>query len=181
MTRLENTCISKILVLCCLFFFSENAVSQINVQTQQNEFWSHVRFGGGIGLSFGDGFFSGTLAPSAIYQFDDKFAAGVGLNGTYSRLKGTYKSTVLGGSILGLYNVIPEIQLSAEFEELSISRHYDGLDSLNYTETYWYPALFIGVGFRSENFTIGVRYDVLFDDDRSIYASAFAPFIRVYF
>jgi hypothetical protein len=29
--------------------------------------------------------------------------------------------------------------------------------------------------------TIGARYDVLFDNDRSLYGSAFMPFVRVYF
>lgn len=150
-------------------------------QEKHNDFWQNVRFGGGIGLSFGDGFFSGTLAPSAIYQFNNQFAAGVALNGTYASLKNNTNATILGGSILALYNVIPEIQLSAEFEELNVSRKYKYLSSPDVTRNYWYPALFIGAGFRSNNFTIGVRYDVLFDKSESIYAGAFAPFVRVYF
>lgn len=147
---------------------------------QQNEFWDHVRFGGGIGLSFGDGFFSGTLAPSAIYQFNSQFAAGIALNGTYNSLKNTYNSTIVGGSVLALYNVIPEIQFSAEFEELNVTRNYlhDGLnDSVN----YWYPALFMGIGFHSNNFTLGIRYDLLFNREKSVYAEAYAPFVRIYF
>lgn len=156
-------------------------MSQFSSQTPQNEFWSHVRFGGGIGLSFGDGFFSGTLAPSAIYQFNEKFATGVALNGTYASFKNSSNATILGGSVLALYNVIPQIQISAEFEELNVSRKYKYLGSPDVTKSYWYPALFLGVGFHTNNFTIGIRYDVLFDDDRSIYASAFAPFVRVYF
>lgn len=84
------------------------------------DFWNHVRFGGGVGISFGDGFFSGTLAPSAIYEFNDQFALGLGLNGTYNKQKNFYQSTVFGGSILGFFNPIEEIQLSAEFEELNV-------------------------------------------------------------
>jgi long-subunit fatty acid transport protein len=150
-------------------------------QNNKSEFWQHVRFGGGIGLSFGDGFFSGTLAPSAIYQFNDQFAAGVALNGTYASLKNNTNATILGGSVLALYNVIQEIQLSAEFEELNVNRKFKYLGSPDVTSKYWYPALFLGAGFRNNNFTIGVRYDVLYDADESIYASAFAPFVRVYF
>jgi hypothetical protein len=164
-------------ILILLFFILAN---DSKAQNQQNEFWQHMRFGGGIGLSFGDGFFSGTLAPSAIYQFNEQFAAGLALNGTYASLKNQYDATILGGSILALYNVIPEIQLSAEFEELHVNRNYKYYVG-EFSENYWYPALFLGIGFHSNNFTLGIRYDVLFDNDKSIYANAFAPFVRVYF
>jgi len=136
-------------ILLLLLFVSAN---DSKAQTQQNEFWQHVRFGGGIGLSFGDGFFSGTLAPSAIYQFNEQFAFGGALTGAYSSFKNYYTSTIVGGSVIGLYNVIPQIQLSAEFEELNISRKYE-YDGGNFKENYWYPGLFLGVGFRDGNFT----------------------------
>lgn len=165
-------------ILLLLLFVSAN---DSKAQSQQNDFWQHVRFGGGIGLSFGDGFFSGTLAPSAIYQFNEQFAAGVALNGTYASLKNQYNATILGGSVLALYNVIPEIQFSTEFEQLHVNRKYEYSTLPDFNENYWYPALFLGVGFHSNNFTLGIRYDVLFDDEKSIYANAFAPFVRIYF
>ncbi|TDU43226.1 hypothetical protein BXY82_0635 [Gelidibacter sediminis] len=159
---------------------SMNAVGQLQTSSKPTDFWSSVRFGGGIGLSFGDGFFSGTLAPSAIYEFNDQFALGVGLNGTYNKQKDLYKSTVLGGSLIGLFNPLRAIQLSAEFEELNVSRNWD--DRLGLTnDNYWYPALFLGAGFRAQNVAIGIRYDVLYDKNKSIYADAWAPFVRVYF
>jgi hypothetical protein len=168
--------------ICSIFLFLIFiGLTTVYGQKKQNEFWQHVRFGGGIGLSFGNGFFSGTLAPSAIYEFNDQFAAGVALNGTYASLENNTNATILGGSVLALYNVIPQIQLSAEFEELNVNRNYKFLGSPDITENYWYPALFLGAGFRSNNFTIGIRYDVLFDEQESIYVSAFAPFVRVYF
>ncbi|WP_347373815.1 alpha-ketoglutarate decarboxylase [Aequorivita sp. Q41] len=166
-----------IFLIAILFICSNNSYSQ----QKQNEFWQQVRFGGGIGLSFGDGFFSGTLAPSAIYEFNEQFSAGIALNGTYASLKNDTNATILGGSVLALYNVIPEIQLSAEFEELNVNRKYTLLGAPDITTNYWYPALFLGAGFRSNNFTIGLRYDVLYDEEESIYASPFAPFVRVYF
>lgn len=160
-------------------FFSSSTKAQFSANTG-TDFWNHVRFGGGIGLSFGDGFFSGTLAPSAIYEFNDQFALGVGLNGTYNSLKNTYKSTVFGGSVLGLFSPIREIQLSAEFEELNVHRNWEDRLQIE-DQNYWYPALFIGAGYRAQNVTIGIRYDVLYDKDKSIYADAWAPFVRVYF
>lgn len=167
-----------------IFFFlcslSLSALAQLNRPSSSADFWNQVRFGGSIGLSFGDGFFSGTLAPSAIYEFDQQFALGVGLNGTYNTQKNVYKSTVFGGSLIGLYNPIQEIQLSAEFEELNVSRNWDDRLAIA-DENYWYPALFIGAGYRSQNVAVGIRYDVLYDEEKSIYADPWAPFIRVYF
>ena len=164
------------------FFFSLNFSFLNSVSAQQNtsDFMSHVRFGGSIGLSFGDGFFSGTLAPSAIYEFNDQVALGMGLNGTYNTQKNFYKSTILGGSVIGLFSPINEIQLSAEFEQLHVNRRYDSFLNVS-DDTYWSPALFVGAGFRSSNVTFGIRYDLLFDENKSIYADAWAPFVRFYF
>lgn len=164
--------------LLILIIFS--IAPMIQAQEEEPTFWDNVRFGGGVGLSFGNGFFSGTLAPSAIYDVNEVVSLGVGLNGTYNSFRNNYNSTILGGGVISLFNVIPELQLSAEFEQLNVQRKYE--DFLGFEdENYWYPALFIGGGYRTGNFTAGVRYDVLYDEERSIYASAWAPFFRVYF
>ncbi|TNJ44339.1 alpha-ketoglutarate decarboxylase [Tamlana fucoidanivorans] len=152
----------------------------LNAQEYKNNFWSHVRYGGGIGLNFGSGFFSGTLAPSAIYQFDQRFALGLGLNFTYNSEKNIYHSTILGGSLIGLYNIIPQIQLSAEFEELNVNRKFEPY--LNFrNKNYWIPALYLGAGYRNGPVAFGIRYDVLYNDNKSIYSEPWAPFIRFYF
>jgi hypothetical protein len=167
------------LILICTIFSVANA--QDNSQKNTNAFWSNVRVGGGIGLSFGDGFFSTTLAPSAIYEFDNQFALGLGLSGTYNKQKNFFKSTVFGGSIIGLYNPLEEIQLSAELEELNINREFNQSFVTNIDDNFWNTALFIGAGYRTRNVTFGIRYDVLYDEDKSIYADPWAPFVRVYF
>ena len=167
----------KIALILVIFSFGlQNSIAQ----EAKNDFWEHMRFGGGLGLNFGDGFFSATIAPSGIYQFDKNFALGVGLNATFNNQKSAYKSTILGGSILGLYNVMREIQLSTEFEQLNVNRRYNtNINIAN--ENYWIPALYFGVGYRSGNVTFGIRYDVLYDDQKSIYADPWAPFVRFYF
>lgn len=162
-----------LLSMCFQFSFAQET-------KVKSDFWNHVRFGGNLGLSFGNEFFSGTIAPSAIYQFDRQFSFGLGLNATLNSQKNVYKSTILGASLIGLYNVIPQLQISAEFEQLNVDRNYD--ERLNIrNENYWLPALYLGAGYRSANVTFGIRYDVLFDDNRSIYANPWAPFFRVYF
>lgn len=161
-----------------LIIFSLNL--GVNAQEEPYDFWKNVRFGGGFGLNFGDGFFSATLAPSAIYDFNDYFSLGLGLNGTINNQKNIYKSTILGGSIIGLCNAISNLQLSAEFEQLNVSRKYNATSNIK-NENYWYPALFIGAGYRFNNMAFGIRYDVLYKQETSIYQNAWAPFVRVYF
>ncbi|MFT5217580.1 MAG: hypothetical protein ACI83H_002720 [Glaciecola sp.] len=41
--------------------------------------------------------------------------------------------------------------------------------------------LYLGAGYRTGNFTIGIRYDVLYDNEKSIFADPWMPFFRVYF
>ncbi|GAA4269065.1 alpha-ketoglutarate decarboxylase [Hyunsoonleella aestuarii] len=163
-----------------VLFVTVFVLVQSNAQEVKSDFWNHVRFGGSIGLNFGNDFFSGTIAPSAIYEFNNSVALGIGLNATFNNLKREYKSTILGGSIIGLYNVIPEIQLSTEFENLNVDRHFDMNVNIP-NENYWVPALFIGAGYRSGNVTFGIRYDVLYDRDKSIYIDPWLPFVRFYF
>ncbi len=100
------------------------SVFTLNMAAQKSEpdFWRHVRFGGGLGLNFVDNFFSATIAPSAINEFDRNFTLGLGFNATFFNQKNVHKTTVLGGSLVGLYNVISELQLSGEFEQLNVNR-----------------------------------------------------------
>ena len=156
-------------------------LAQQNDQELTTDFWQHVRFGGGIGLSFGDGFFSGTLAPNAIYDFSPYVSSGIGLNLTYNTRKNIYKSTIFGGSLITLFNVLPEMQLSAEFEQLNVDRNFDEQFVTNEDDNYWYSALFLGAGYRTGNVIFGIRYDVLYDEDKSIYAEPWIPFVRVFF
>ena len=162
-----------------LIVLSINTYSQ-SVNNENSMFWENVSFGGGLGLSFGNGFFSGTIAPSAIYNFNEKFSTGLGLNATYAKQKNVHTSTILGGSIIGFYNPIPQLQISAEFEELNVSRKFEFIGS-NITDNYWYPALSLGAGYRKANVTFGIKYDVLYDSQKSIYADAYIPFVRFYF
>jgi len=168
----------KILLLgTCFFIGSLNCLAQN--PTQKSDFWNRVRFGGGIGLGFANGSFNGSISPSAIYQFNNQFAAGVSLNFNYAKFRDD-KLLAYGGSVLSLYNPLPFLQLSAELEQLRINRSFD--DSVIRLErNYWAPALLLGVGYTNQNFTVGVRYDALFDDEDSIYANAWLPFVRVYF
>jgi long-subunit fatty acid transport protein len=156
---------------------TESVTAQNTVNS--SDFWSRMRYGGGIGLGFGRDSFNAQLAPSALYQANPYFATGLGLNFNYAKF-GDAKFTAYGASVITLFNPIPQIQLSAEFEELRVHRDF-GTGLPDAQEDYWLPALFAGIGYGGGNVTIGIRYDLLYDDEKSIYANAWMPFVRFYF
>ena len=140
------------------------------------KFWDNVHFGGGFGLGFGSNQTTIAISPSAIYEFNHMIALGLGGSYLYAK-NGNLKSNVYGASIISLFNPIEEIQLSAEFEQLFVTQKQLGFDNNNFD----YPALYLGAAYRVGRFAAGVRYDVLYDNNKSIFASAFSPIIRFYF
>ncbi|PZD78304.1 alpha-ketoglutarate decarboxylase [Mesonia sp. K7] len=169
----------KILFIGILMLTSFSINAQVKAKKGSNHFWENVRFGGGLGLSIGDGFFSGSLLPSAIYDVNNFYSVGVGLNFTYAS-SNNFDTFVYGGSVINIFRPTQGLQLSAEFEELRVDRAYNA-NGISYQEDYWYPALFLGLGYDTGNVTVGVRYDVLYDEEKSIYGTPLMPFVRVYF
>lgn len=146
------------------------------------DFWGRVRYGGAVGAGFGSGYTDLLVAPSAIYSFNDYVAAGVGLQGSYVRVKDQYDSWIYGASLIGIVTPIEEIQLSVELEEMRVNNtfSYAGLPE-EVKDNFWNTALYLGLGYNTGDVTIGVRYNVLFDKDKFVYNEAFMPFVRVYF
>jgi len=173
---LKKTILSSFFI-CFFMIFS---FSQDN-KDDTNSFWKNVQYGGGVGLNFGDGFFSGAIAPNAIYNFNPYVSAGLGLNFQHSSQRNFFKSTVLGASAIGLFSPYRQIQISTEFEQLHVSRNFDDQFVSNLDDEYWYPALFLGLGYRNGNVTFGIRYDVLYDEKTSIQNQAWMPFVRFWF
>lgn len=163
-----------------IYFFTLSSVCAVSQGPMSSgDFWNNVHYGGGIGLGFGRDSFNATLSPSAIYQANEQIAMGLGLNFNYSKFQNS-KIIAYGGSLLTLFNPIRPIQLSVELEELRVNRDFE-FDGINISDNYWSPALFLGIGYSNRNVTFGIRYDLLYDDEKSIYADPFMPFVRVYF
>ena len=177
----SNKKTNKITVLTVLsLLILGMSYAQIDSKSQKSEFWQKVRIGGALGFSFRGSDFSGTIAPSALYDVNQNISLGIGLSASVYNRKNLSKSTILGGSLIAFFNPIRELQLSAEFERLHVNRKYEGASTLEDLK-YWYPALFIGAGYRTGNLTFGMRYDLLYDRQESIYSEAWIPFIRFYF
>lgn len=162
----------KKIITLLLIGFSITVFSQ---QKNNNKFWDNVRFGGGLGIGFGNGI-NVSISPTAIYDFNEKFSLGAGIGYQYAK-RGDYNSNIFSGSILSLYNPIRNIQLSAEFEQLFVNQKYNNLKN-----SYNYPALYLGVSYQlGRNVALGIRYDVLYKKNKSIYSSPISPIIRVFF
>lgn len=158
----------------------------MNAQDTVN-FWDKVRFGGGLGVGIGSGYTDIAVAPGAIYQFNRYAALGVGLQGSYVYQRNYYSTMMYGGSVIGLFNPIPQIQISAELEQLRVNlnveeRFSNDYPYLNYRDRdFWNTALFLGAGYQMENVTVGLRYNVLYNKKDMVYSDALMPFIRLYF
>lgn len=90
---------------------------QDSIPKTKSVFWQKVQFGGGLGLAVGNGYTDVSISPTAYYNVNKFYAIGVGLTGSYVAQKSNpsnfnslgYKSTIFGGSIIGLVNPIEEI------------------------------------------------------------------------
>ena len=172
---------SKNYLLLVLFAFSLSGFSQDSTSVKnKSEFWKKVQIGGGLGLNVGGGFTDITIAPSAIYNLNDYLSFGVGLQGSYVSVKNNYNSFIYGGSLIGLVNPIEQIQLSVELEELKVNTSFETSFQIP-SRHFWNTGLFLGAGYRTNNVTIGARYNVLYHENDNVYSNAFMPFIRFYF
>ena len=158
--------------------------SQKQVSTYKPS-WS---FGGNLGLSFWNGGTDILLAPKAYYNVSPKFLAGFGLTYIYSSYKdsfGKYSQNSFGPSVMGAFRPIPYLQLSAEYEGLQTNGdgtvYILGSNNVKSDYSYWNNAIYLGASFVSRNVSFGIRYDVLYDANRSVYSSAWSPVIGFYF
>ncbi|MBT8316729.1 MAG: hypothetical protein HKP59_03825 [Lutibacter sp.] len=170
----------KILILLLLIFLVNINLFSQNSELDRHRFIDDVRFGGGINIGAGNNYSTFSISPSAIYDFSDKFSAGLSATYVYVKNKSTVSRTtnIYGGSVLALYKPIRNMQFSTEFEQLKINQNIAFLNDAD----LWQSALYIGAEYVTGNISMGLRYDVLFDKATNIiYSSALSPIFRVYF
>lgn len=155
-------------------FFAQT--SKDTLQTK-SEFWKKVHFGGGFQLGIGSQYTSLGVSPSAIYSFNDKWAAGIGTSYTYVGNKSSQMNYhIYGGSALAIYQPIKEIQLHTEYEQLWVNTNS------SITTDYQVPAWYVGAGYSIGRFgSVGLRYDVLWNENKSVYNNALSPYFKIYF
>ncbi|MEY4432760.1 MAG: hypothetical protein RLZZ44_890 [Bacteroidota bacterium] len=169
------------LILSVLFAFCFSfSFSQTIATNNPGEFWESVQFGGGFGLNLGTGYTEITIAPSAIYPLNDYVSVGAGLLGSFARQKDHYLTGIYGISAISLFHPMEKIQLSLEIEQTRVNTEIQMIPN-PITQNYWNTGLYVGAGYRSGKVTVGARYNLLFDKDKSIYSDALMPFMRLYF
>lgn len=141
-----------------------------------------LSFGGNIGLSFWNGGANILLAPKVYYHFTPQLFTGAGITYMYSKNSSyyysdyyDYSSNSFGGSVMLGVRPMRFLQITAEYEGLNTN--YNGY----YTDSYWNNAVYLGVSFVSGHVAFGFQFDVLYDEFKSPYGSAWTPVISFYF
>jgi hypothetical protein len=171
---------SKIILTLLIFNFSTILLAQKDTLgiKPKSEFWKKVSFIPSIGLGFGSGFTNISVAPAAVYNVNQYFSTGLGIQYSYLKQRNLFSSNTYGASLIAMANPIEQIQLSAELEQLRANVKNE---TTNISNDFWNTALFLGAGYRMGNSVIGARYNVLFDKDKGVYGDAFMPFVRIAF
>lgn len=135
-----------------------------------------------FGLGFGLNFVGGTsisFSPNLTYNLNDKFSVGAGLLFNYTGIKDLQKTTTIGANILGSYYAIPKLLTTIEFAEMHVNRNMLITDT---KDEFWDSALFVGAGYQiTPKFSVGGKFNVLYDKEKSVYSSPFVPFVNISF
>ncbi|MFQ3305456.1 MAG: hypothetical protein ACI9JT_001656 [Polaribacter sp.] len=142
--------------------------------SQKSDFWDQVQFGGGFTLGFGNQTTIG-ISPSAIYNFNNGFTLGAGVSYLYSEIN-DFTTNVYGASLLSFYQTNFGIQFFGEFD-YNFAKQQDQFNALNTN----FPALHLGIAYNQGRFAIGIRYDILYDENKSVFASPISPIVHFYF
>jgi hypothetical protein len=162
-------------IICCKTI---STTAQIQSKPQ-SLFWNKVQFGGGLQLNIGSGFTNIGVSPSMLYNVNEFVSVGSGLQVSYVSANNNYSSLIYGINLTTLFNPIETIQLSVDLEQLRVSTTFE--NSVVPKQNFWNTGLWLGAGFRTNNITVGGRYNVLYNKNNSVYSDAFLPFVRVYF
>ena len=160
----------------------KDSISQNNIEVKDStsKEQKRLKFGVGFGLSFVGGT-NISLSPNLIYSLSEKIAIGGGIQGSYSAIKNLQSTTTFGANVFTQYSPIKKITTLLEFAELKVSTKTD-TPTGKITDDYWDAALFVGAGFNITNkISVGAKYNVLYNEDKSVYTSPIIPFVNISF
>lgn len=169
----------RTLFITILFLGVQLAFSQQQDSLSKPKFTDRLHFGGGFNIGISQYNTTIGISPSALYEVSEKLGAGVSLSYIYSKWRrDDFSYNVFGGGVFVQYRPIIQFQLTSEFELMHIIKN----SGSGYKDAYNVPALYLGAGYAIGKFgVIGVRYDVLWEEGKSIYREPLSPYIRVYF
>ncbi len=179
----------KKLLLTLVFMLGIVFCSQAQVYFEEDvdstSFMDRVYFGGNFSFNLGTRFTFIDVSPLAGYMVNDDFSVGLGATYLYlSREFLTFQSgnrfkitnSVYGGRAFMRHRVMDNFFAHTEFE--SLNTETPSFDGSQGTFREWVPGLFIGGGvfqpiFRRGGVNITILYNLLHDELRSPYNSAF--------
>lgn len=169
--------------LIATMFVTQITFAQVqidSIKTVENPIESAKRLN--FGLGFGLNFVGGTsisLSPNLVYRVNDKFSLGSGLLFNYSAIKDLQKTTTIGANVLGNYYPVQKLLTTIEFAEMYVDRE---MIYTNTKDNFWDSALFLGAGYQiTPKISVGGKYNLLYDKDKSVYSSPFVPFVNISF
>lgn len=184
----KNTLILKLVLTICLLIGSERAFSQTKKDTVETKVTDtsgikdqkRLKFGIGFGLNF-VGSTNISLSPNLTYAASNKIILGFGIQGNYSSIKNLQSTTTFGGNLLFQYNPSRKFSTLLELAQLRVSTKTES-ELEDITNKYWDTALFIGAGINITNkISVGAKYNVLYNENESVYTSPIVPFVNITF
>ena len=170
-------------VLGLFFLMTPSAFAQTHIdslKTVENPLNTekNLQFGLGFGLNFVGGT-SVSLSPNLTYRLNDKMSAGAGLLFNYNAVKDLQTTTTIGANAIFNYYPVEKLLTTAEFAEMHVNRN-NKVTSVK--DDFWDSALFLGVGYQlTPKISVGGKYNLLYDKDKSVYSSPFVPFVNISF
>ena len=175
--------IINISVCVAFLFFSGQALAQttnISVIDSAATIEPRLTFGCGFGINFLGGT-NITLSPNLMYAVSDKFSLGAGIQGSYISIKDVQSTTTIGLNVIGEYNLSKKLTTLLEFAELKVNTKQETAEG-EIKNDFWESALFVGAGYNINNkISIGAKFNLLYDEDESVYASPIIPFVNITF
>ena len=184
----------KILLLIAFIIssFSVNAqyYSPKNINSERSikdkPLKDRLHFGGTLGLQFGS-FTSIYLSPILYYDVTEMLMVGAGFNYIYQQYDygfTEYKSSIYGPKLSVILKPFEKLMLSSDYEYNFYDRNFDNYG--NIVNPYWQSTWYVGVGYfvpmgRKGGMYISMSYDLLYNESRSYYSTAWKPTIGVYF
>lgn len=151
--------------------------AQVGVQSASNH--GKIRIGGGVGVDFGSNSYVGfNISPFIGYAISPNLEGGITAGYQYGDSDYSKSNLFSVGPYLN-YFVLKSFFARSHFEYYTGNQTIKSRIGNDFNSNFDESALWIGGGYQSSGrvrFQTGIMYNVLYDENESIFSSAFRPF-----
>lgn len=155
------------LILASVFLLEATAQDDNSSSDDYKPSWKfekeRLTFGGGIGGGISGAYTNINISPIIAYRFTDKFIAGPRLIYNYNSVVNVSSWSNFGYGVLARYFVKTNIYAQAEYEEVYYGSFGDKRVRI--------PAFLVGAGYYNRPIALTATYDLLWNSNRTVYAS----------